>query len=114
VPLNEASAIADFGLDVAVVRGDPMPDWQRRDLSVLGVRAVLDGITVANGTGAMVLGHPLNALRWLADALRKRGDKLRSGDMIVTGTCTGITKVGTGQTFAGCFADLPPVQIRFA
>jgi 2-keto-4-pentenoate hydratase len=114
VPLNEVSSIADFALDVAVVRGEPIPDWERQDLAVVPVRAVIDGVTVVSGTGARVLGHPLNALLWLAEALRKRGDKLRSGDMILTGTCTGITKVAPGQAFAGCFADLPPVQVHLA
>lgn len=114
VPLNEVSSIADFALDVAVVRGAPIPDWERQDLAGMPVRAVLDGVTVASGTGAMVLGHPLNALLWLAKALRKRGHQLRSGEIILTGTCTGITKVTPGQLFAGCFADLPPVQVQLA
>jgi 2-oxo-3-hexenedioate decarboxylase len=113
VPLNEASATADFALDVAVVRGGPIPDWEMQDLAALSVYAVLDGVTVANGTGATVLGHPLNALLWLAQTLHKRGDRLRSGEIILTGTCTGITKVAPGQVFAGCFADLPPVEVRF-
>jgi 2-keto-4-pentenoate hydratase len=114
VPLNETGSIADFVLDVAIVRGEPIPDWERQDLAAMPVRAVVDGATVARGTGAMVIGYPLNALLWLAGALRKRGDQLRSGEIILTGTCTGITKVAPGQVFAGCFADLPPVQVRFA
>jgi 2-keto-4-pentenoate hydratase len=114
IPLNEVSSIADFALDVAVVRGGAIPDWQRQDLAAISVRAVLDGMTVASGTGAMVLGHPVNALLWLADALHKRGGQLRSGEIIVTGTCTGITKVVPGQVFAGCFADFPPVQVHLA
>jgi len=44
---------------------------------------------------------------------RKRGDNLWTGDMIVTGACCGITKIAAGQTFAGCFADLPPLEITF-
>ena len=112
VPLNEVSSIADFALNVAVVRGGPIPDWELQDLAGMPVRAVLDGVAVASGTGAMVLGHPLNALLWLAGALRKRGDQLRSGEIVLTGTCTGITKVAPGQVFAGCFADLPSVQVH--
>ena len=113
VPLNEVSAIADFGLDVAVVHGAPIPDWETRDLAAMPVRAVLDGRPVAEGNGAMVLGHPLNALLWLAQALHQRGNKLRAGDMILTGACCGITKVAASQMFAGCFADFPPLQIQF-
>jgi 2-keto-4-pentenoate hydratase len=114
VPLNEATSIADFSLDVAVVRGAPIPDWESQHLTAIPVRAVLDGAMVASGTGAMVLGHPLKALLWLTGALHKRGNRLRNGEIVLTGTCTGITKVAPGQIFAGRFSDLPPVQIRFA
>jgi 2-keto-4-pentenoate hydratase len=114
VPLNEVSAIADFALDVGVIRGRPIADWMRYDLATTPVRAVLNGVTVARGTGGMVLGHPLNALEWLAETLGRRGNYLKRGDIIVTGTCTGITKVSAGETFDGCFADLSPVQVHLA
>jgi 2-keto-4-pentenoate hydratase len=54
----------------------------------------------------------LNALAWLAEALRRRGSSLRSGEIIMTGTCTGITKVAPGQRLEGCFADVSPVQVH--
>jgi 2-keto-4-pentenoate hydratase len=114
VPLNEVSAIADFSLDVAVVRGVAVPDWQQRDLTSIPVRAVIDGVQAAAGNASVVLGDPLNALQWLAGALSKRGDRLRRGDIVLTGTCTGITKVAPGQVFAGCFGNLPPVEVRLA
>jgi 2-keto-4-pentenoate hydratase len=114
VPLTEVSAIADFSLNAAVVRGAAVPGWQQRDLTSIPVRALVDGMQAAAGNSAVVLGHPLNALQWLAGALNKRGDRLRRGDIVLTGTCTGITKVAPGQVFAGCFADLPPVEVRLA
>ncbi len=114
VPLNEVSSIADFALNVVVIRGQSIPDWARQDLAAMPVRARLDGVAVASGTGAVVLGHPLNALVWLAETLLRRGGRLRTGEMILSGTCTGITKVAPGQTFAGCFADFSPVQVHIA
>ena len=47
----------------------------------------LNGNTVANGSGKQVLGHPANALCWLVNALGKRGEILRKGDIISTGVC---------------------------
>jgi 2-keto-4-pentenoate hydratase len=114
IRLNEMAAIADFALDVAVIRGRPIPDWERQDLAAMPVRAMVDGVTVASGTGAMVLGHPLNALAWLAETLRRRGSRLRAGEVVLTGTCTGITKVTPGQTFTGRFGDLLSVQVQLA
>lgn len=113
VPLNEVSSIADFALNRRHSRAS-IPDWEREDLSAMPVRALLDGMTVASGTGAAVLGHPLNPLVWLAETLVRHGGRLRRGEMILTGTCTGITKIRPGQTFAGCFADFSPVQVQMA
>ena len=73
VRLNEVSSIADFSLDVAVVRGPPIPDWPPRNLAALPVRAVLDGATVAKGTGARVLGNPLNALPVVSHGMGRTG-----------------------------------------
>ena len=114
VPLNEMSSVADYGLNVAVVRGGPILDWRGRDLSALSVVAACDGATAASGTGAEVLGHPLVALLWLAEAMSVTDGRLRAGEVVFTGSCTGITKVSTGQTFKGRFAELPPVQVTFA
>jgi 2-keto-4-pentenoate hydratase len=113
VPLNEVSSIADFALNVAVIRGRPIPNWERYDLATMPVRAGVDGVTVVRSTGGMVLSHPLNALEWLAETLRRRGGGLRNGEIILTGTCTGITRVIPEQTFAGYFADFPPVEVHF-
>ncbi|HVM78238.1 MAG TPA: fumarylacetoacetate hydrolase family protein [Stellaceae bacterium] len=112
VPLNEASSIADYALNVAVVRGAPIADWESRDLAMTPVRAMLDGVIAASGTGAMALDHPVKALLWLARKLHRRGARLRGGEIVLTGTCTGITRVAPGQMFEGCFADLSPVQLR--
>ena len=47
----------------------------------------VNGDTVADGCGNKVLGHPLNALCWLANALGRRGQTLKRGDIISTGVC---------------------------
>lgn len=111
-PLDEISAVADFALDVAAVQGRSIPDWRSRDLASMAVLAVVDGVTEANGSGSLVLAHPENALLWLAKALQASGGGLRAGDIVLTGTCTGITKVSPGQVFEGRFDDLPPVRLK--
>src|SRR3712207_8140136 len=47
--------------------------WPGTDLDAIPVSAAVDGAVVATGTGSAVLGHPLNALLWLAEALWARG-----------------------------------------
>lgn len=114
VPLNEMSAIADYGLTIAVVRGPEITDWGSRDLAGVAVSALVDGEIVGEGTGANVLGDPWNSLLWAAGALKSRGQGLRAGDIVMTGTCTGIAKVASGQAFEGRFAGLGSVEVSFA
>jgi 2-keto-4-pentenoate hydratase len=114
VRLNEASAIADFALDVAYVHGPEIPDWRDRDLGRAPVTARVDGQRQAEGRGAEVLGDPLNALLWLARALAERNRRLEAGDIVSTGTCTGITPVAAGRRFRGDFHDLGAVELALA
>jgi 2-keto-4-pentenoate hydratase len=110
--LNETSSIADFALNIALVRGAPVPDWREVDLNGIAVAAAVDGQVVATGSASAVLGHPLEALAWLARSLAERGRRLEAGDLVSTGTCTGIVPLTSGQTFEGRFGDLPPVRLH--
>ena len=114
VLLNEASAIADFALDVAYVHGPGVADWRDRDLSRAPVTARVDGRPAAEGRGAEALGDPLNALLWLARTLADRNRRLEAGDIVSTGTCTGITPVEAGRRFRGDFHDLGAVELVLA
>jgi 2-keto-4-pentenoate hydratase len=49
-------------------------------------RAVVNGNEVSRGTGADVLGHPHNALAWLANHLAADGKGLRAGQIVLTGS----------------------------
>ena len=65
-----------------------------------------DGIVAVN----RIVGVVPTAI--LAEASHRHGGSPRDGEIILTGTCTGITKVSAGQTFDGCFADFSPVQVN--
>jgi 2-keto-4-pentenoate hydratase len=48
--------------------------------------ASIDGKEVGRGTGRDVLGHPLDALAWLANHLQARGLALKQGEIVTTGS----------------------------
>ena len=54
-------------------------------LAVVG-RAIINGVEAGQGTGADVLGHPHNALAWLANHLAADGKTLRAGEIVLTGS----------------------------
>lgn len=78
--------VADNSWNEGAVLGTPMRDWRAIDLgSVHGV-ASINGIKVGEGRGADCMGHPLDALTWLADHLAAGGRGLLRGDVVITGS----------------------------
>ena len=79
--------IADDFFHSGCVLGEPVLDWQRLDLASLTGATFIDGAEVGRGTGASVMGHPLNALAWLANARSKLGiGPLRQGEFVLLGS----------------------------
>ncbi|MGD9884728.1 MAG: 2-keto-4-pentenoate hydratase [Reyranella sp.] len=105
---------ADNAFNGGLVAGRPLQDWRRLDLASHAVTLSIDGDRKGAGTGALVLGHPLLALTWLANELSRRGSRLRAGELIAAGTCTGLHFVTPGSSVVADFGDLlGQVTIRF-
>ena len=86
------------------------------DVDLLGetVKLSKDGEVFAEGKGEMALGHPANAVSWLAGKLAQRDLGLKAGDLVMTGTLTPITPIDTGSTYEGAFSTLGSVTKLFA
>jgi len=58
------------------------------------------GAELARGKGSDILGHPLNAVVWLAEALAKEGRSMKPGDLISLGSFSPLLppKAGAGAT----------------
>ena len=63
------------------------------DLTSLGGRMRIDGREVGTGKGGDILGHPLNALAWLANALAARGQALTAGEFVLLGSVVETKRV---------------------
>jgi 2-keto-4-pentenoate hydratase len=87
-----------------------------REVDLLNETAVLreDGRQIAEGRGEMVLGHPANAVAWLAAKLSERGRSLEAGALVMTGTLTPIIPIVQGASYEGSFSTLGSVEKTFA
>ena len=72
-----------------------------------------DDRLVAEGTGAAVLGNPLDALTWLANHLSARGYGLKSGDAVTTGTVASIHFAEAAMRVTADFGPIGRVELRF-
>ena len=82
--------IADNAFDAGVVLGRPRPDWHGLDLAALTVRTWCDGVLLAEGRSDALLGHPLDALAWLATKRSSLGLGLAAGSFVSLGTITPV------------------------
>jgi 2-keto-4-pentenoate hydratase len=96
-----------------VVGPDVAEDWRGIDLARHTVRAMVNGETVAEGTGANVLGDPRIALAWIANELRALGVGLRAGEIVTTGTCVVPVPVRPGDRLAADFGALGVIEVGF-
>ena len=60
----------------------------------------------------MAMGHPANAVAWLAGKLADRDRSLEAGQIVMTGTLTPIMAIEKGATYVAKFSSLGEVTIR--
>jgi 2-keto-4-pentenoate hydratase len=88
-PINASSGLAVLGANRT-----PLADL---DLRPLAMSLALNGTSASAGTGADCLGDPLDALAWLANAVRELGDPLLAGEVVLTGALGPMVTVGAGD-----------------
>ena len=69
---------------------------------------------MGEGMGARALGDPMTVLLWLANQQSLTGRGLRAGEIISTGTCTGLDRVHPGDQVTASFGTLGDVTIAFS
>lgn len=88
--LSARSMVAGNVWNAGCVLGPPVTGWRDLDLAAVTYRLTINGREIGAGTGADVMGNPLNALSWLADKLAADGRPLRRGMVVMTGSTVPI------------------------
>jgi 2-keto-4-pentenoate hydratase len=109
--LNVESLVADNAIHGAWIRGERHKNWREFDLSVHDVQLFVNGKITEKGSGAAVLGHPLNAVAWLANELPKHDLSLKAGDLVTTGVATNVYFAETGDKIQADFGALGTVDL---
>lgn len=84
--LDTPTLIADDFFDAGCVLGPEVTDWRELELATLGGVTTVNGVEVGRGRGADVMGHPFEALAWLANLMSRRRRSLRAGEFVFTGS----------------------------
>lgn len=105
--------IADNASSARVVLGGTPKRVDQVDLKLIGMVLEKNGEIVQTGVGAAVLGHPANAVAWLANAVGRFGVTLKAGEVIMPGAITAAVDVAAGNLIRASFDGLGTVSVRF-
>jgi 2-oxo-3-hexenedioate decarboxylase/2-keto-4-pentenoate hydratase len=112
--LDVATLIADDFFNAGCVLGPPVAGWRELDLpEVTGVTR-LNGVEAGRGEGRAVMGHPFEALAWLANLRAGLGLGLRAGEFVLLGSVVETRWVSPGDEVTVAIDRLGEVRATFA
>jgi 2-oxo-3-hexenedioate decarboxylase/2-keto-4-pentenoate hydratase len=104
--------IADNAWNEGAVLGEPVQDWRGTDLAALRGTVFADGKQIGEGRGSDVMGHPFEALAWLANNLASRGLGLWRSDVVITGSLIASRFAAPGEALRFDAGPLGAVELQ--
>lgn len=105
--------LADGAGSGTIVYGPAIADWRIHDIAGQEATLSANGRLRRKGTAAAALDHPMVPLTWLANELSRTGIGLKAGQMISTGTLTGMLAPKPGETYVADFGPFGTVTLSF-
>jgi 2-keto-4-pentenoate hydratase len=112
-PRSTLEKLADRIIQGGIVCGTPRADWKTIDFAKLEVVLTVDGTDIATGVGTHPVGDPVAPALALVNALRKTSG-VKTGQIMTTGTWTGVNFVGPDSLAVANFDGFEPVLVRFS
>lgn len=106
--------LADNQINGGLVLGEPLPVAQDHDPTTQPFRLEVAGAVLAEGRGGNTAGDPRRLLTWLANHLAKRCGGLRAGQIVTTGSLTGLRFVQPGRPVLAELPGLGRAELVFA
>ena len=109
-----AAVLADGAGCGTICYGAAIEDWRTSAIAEQEVVLHCNGQPRRRGTAAAALDHPLVPLTWLANELSRTGTGLKAGQMVSTGTLTGMLRPKAGETYVADFGPFGQVTATYA
>ena len=111
--LGAPTLVADDFFAAGCVLGKAVARTRAPDLLTVKGRAIVNGEEAGRGSGADVLGHPHNALAWLANHLADEGKGLHAGQTVLTGSLVRTVWLDAGDSVKMELDGLGTVEAKF-
>ncbi len=105
--------LADGAGSGTIVYGPAITDWKTRDIPGQEATLSSNGCLRRKGTAAVALDHPMMPLTWLANELSRAGIGMKAGQMVSTGTLTGMLAPKPGEDYLADFGPFGSVKLSF-
>lgn len=105
--------VADNASCGVFVLGDRLVDPREVDLGTCGMVLEKNGEIVATGAGAAALGHPANAVAWLANTLGALDIALEAGEVVLSGSLAAMVPVKAGDNLRVTIGGIGGCSVRF-
>lgn len=116
--VDTPTLIADDFFHAGLVLGQRQTGWAAAtlaaDLAALKGGAWVNGVEVGRGSGADIMGNPLEALAWLANHCSKRGVSLPKGTLVSLGSLIQTHWLEPGDTAEIQIERLGQVKLTYA
>jgi 2-keto-4-pentenoate hydratase len=106
--------LADLLSFGALVLGQPRPPVPNFDPRTVRARVSFDGRSIADTLGGNPMGDVARLLRLLAQQTAGFARKPKAGDIVTTGSCTGMPFAPPGSHVQAVIDGLGEVELRFA
>lgn len=110
--VTQLERIADSFMNELLILGPSLPEWRALALADLALELRVDEKPVFQGRGGHPLGDPLLPVIWLANHLHEQGRQLRAGEIVTTGSCSGLHHVQAEQSVSAFFTGLGTATVR--
>lgn len=110
--LDMLSLVADNSWNAGIVLGEFRSYWP--DLAAIEGVLEVNGEERDRGFGRDVMGHPFEPLLWLVRHLAERGETLRAGEVVMTGSLVPTRFPAAGDHYVFAVAGLGEVSLALA
>jgi len=111
--ISFADTVADNGSSAFFVLGANRKPLAGLDLYSCGMVLEINDAVASIGAGAACLGHPLKAAAWLARTLSTAGEKLKAGDIVLTGALGPMVPLNIGDRVVARVGGLGDCSFRY-
>jgi len=112
--LGALGSVADHGGTGYYIIGAEHKDWRAFDAIGTDVTLSFDGAEAGRGTGAGMMGDPVNALVWFVNYMGAKGIGMKAGQFVTTGSCTGVIPAPGPVAAVADFGPAGKVELTLA